>query len=164
MKLTIQGKTYDIDAKGDTVTVDGVPFTVKIEERGPLATVAVGGKRYKLQLQPGEASTFVVNVEGRLYTVRVEGALRPPAPSAKAPLRQTRPQAAPGAITALMPGRVLSVHVREGQAVEVGELLLILEAMKMENEVRSPQAGVVKRVGVAPGASVEAGQVLVEVE
>lgn len=68
-----------------------------------------------------------------------------------------------GAIAAPMPGRVVRVLVADGEAVEADAPLLIVEAMKMENEVRAPAAGVVRRVSVAAGDTVEAGQLLCEV-
>ena len=69
-----------------------------------------------------------------------------------------------GVVKAVMPGLVIKVNVQEGQAVEAGTPLLVLEAMKMENEVKSPGAGVVKKINVKPGEIVETGAVLVELE
>ena len=68
-----------------------------------------------------------------------------------------------GAVETGMPGRVVSVLVSEGDEVKAGDGLVILEAMKMENEVRAPKAGVVVRVGVEEGMNVEAGALLVEI-
>ena len=68
-----------------------------------------------------------------------------------------------GAVETGMPGRVVRVLVSEGDTVEVGDGLVILEAMKMENEVRAPKAGVVARVDVEEGMAVEAGALLVEI-
>ena len=63
-----------------------------------------------------------------------------------------------------MPGKVIALLVSEGELVERGQGLAIIEAMKMENEVRSPVAGTVKEIRVKPGESVEGGTVLVIVE
>jgi pyruvate carboxylase subunit B len=63
-----------------------------------------------------------------------------------------------------MPGLVVRVQVQPGGQVSVGDGLVVLEAMKMENELKAQAAGVVKRVRVAPGEAVEKGQVLVEFE
>jgi biotin carboxyl carrier protein len=63
-----------------------------------------------------------------------------------------------------MPGKVIAVLVAEGDAVERGQGLVIVEAMKMENEVRSPIAGAVKEIRVKPGDTVEGGAVLLLVE
>ncbi len=69
-----------------------------------------------------------------------------------------------GVISVAMPGRVVAVQVAEGEAVTKGQRLLIIEAMKMENEVKCPRDGVVMAVRVAAGDAVEAGQALVELE
>jgi biotin carboxyl carrier protein len=67
-------------------------------------------------------------------------------------------------VTAYMPGRVVAVLVAEGEAVRFGQALVVLEAMKMENEIRADQDGVVKRVCVAAGQAVEGGDLLFELE
>jgi pyruvate carboxylase subunit B len=72
--------------------------------------------------------------------------------------------AGPAVLKAPMPGMVMKVSVEAGQQVEAGTALVVLEAMKMENELRAPTAGVVKGVKVKPGEAVEKGQVLVEFE
>ncbi len=63
-----------------------------------------------------------------------------------------------------MQGTIVKIAVEEGQHVEEGDLVVVLEAMKMENELRSAAAGVVRSVRVKPGEPVEKGQVLVELE
>ena len=73
-------------------------------------------------------------------------------------------QASNVAIKALMPGKVIAVNVREGDAVVAGEVLMVIEAMKMENEVHAPRAGEVKAVMVAPGSNVVGGDVLAVLE
>jgi biotin carboxyl carrier protein len=70
----------------------------------------------------------------------------------------------PLAMAAPMPGRVVKVHVKVGDAVAARQGVVVVEAMKMENELRSPRAGTVKEVRVAQGALVEAGTVLVVIE
>jgi len=67
-------------------------------------------------------------------------------------------------VTAYMPGRVVAVHVAEGDTVEVGSPLAVLEAMKMQNEIQAEHAGVVRRVHVAAGQAVEGGDPLIELE
>jgi biotin carboxyl carrier protein len=72
--------------------------------------------------------------------------------------------AAPGAITSPMPGNLIKVMVKEGDTVEEGQSLVIVEAMKMENEIRSPSQGVVKSVNFSVGDLVDAGVPIVELE
>jgi pyruvate carboxylase subunit B len=70
-------------------------------------------------------------------------------------------QAAGGTVKAPMPGLVVRVLVQPGQTVAVGTALVVLEAMKMENELKAPVAGVVARVSATPGQAVEKGEILV---
>jgi biotin carboxyl carrier protein len=69
-----------------------------------------------------------------------------------------------GSLTAPMPGRVVKVLVSQGQIVAHGTPVIIVEAMKMENELQAPASGVVKVIAVSEGATVDAGQVLMEIE
>ena len=70
---------------------------------------------------------------------------------------------AAGELTAPMPGQIRAVHVEEGDVVSKGQTLLLLEAMKMEIKIQSPQNGVVKRLPVKQGQTVEREQVLIEI-
>lgn len=113
---------------------------------------------------------YRITVNGNVYDVEVEelAAGAAPAPAAAAPKAapKTAPKpAASGAegaikVNAPMPGKILSVKVSAGQAVKKGEVIMILEAMKMENEIVAPEDGTVATVNVNEGASVEAGSVL----
>jgi len=159
--------------------VEGRPFKVRVEGGQPLATVTVDGRTYKVEAQRCGGAAYAVLVDGKAYRVAVEGAVSPapiarpgtmaaPRPAAPAPAARAAPApaeaAAPGAVTALMPGRVVAVRVQESDAVEAGQVLLILEAMKMENEIRAPKAGVVKSMPVSVGSNVNKGDVLAVVE
>jgi len=117
---------------------------------------------------------YTITVNGTVYEVSVEegGAgsapVRAAAPKA-APKAAPAPAAAPAApagaagavaVTAPMPGKILGVKASAGQAVKRGQVLLILEAMKMENEIVAPQDGTVATINVAVGDSVEPGATL----
>lgn len=69
-----------------------------------------------------------------------------------------------GEVKAVMPGRVVKILVKQGQEIEINQPLLVLEAMKMENEIKSAKAGKVSNIHVTEGASVESGALLVSVE
>ncbi len=135
---------------------------------------------------------FKITVEGKSYDVAVEEiapdsraaaparAARPAAPAAtkaapiaevtQKPVQEQKaaapaPAAANGTVVAApMPGTILNVLVKEGAKVKGGEVLLILEAMKMENEITSPVAGAVKKIAVSKGSNVNTGEVLVIIE
>ena len=109
---------------------------------------------------------YRVTVNGTVYEVELEeltGAAPAPVSAPAASAAAPAPAAAPAAgeqITAPMPGTILAVNVSAGQAVKKGEVLMILEAMKMENEIRCPRDGVVASVHTSKGSAVESGALL----
>ena len=114
---------------------------------------------------------YRVNVNGTVYEVALEvmdgpapaAAPAPAAPAAPAAAPAPAPAAAPAGgekITSPMPGTILSVNVQNGAAVKKGDVLMVLEAMKMENEIMSPCDGTVLSVNTSKGAAVESGTLL----
>ena len=107
---------------------------------------------------------YRVTVNGNVYEITLEVIDKadikavPVAPVAAAPAAPVA--AGAKSITAPMPGTILKVNVQNGAAVKKGDVLMVLEAMKMENEIMAPADGTVASVNVAQGASVEAGAVL----
>ena len=121
--------------KNYTITVNGTPYNVTVEEGGASASAPVASA-------PAPAA----------------------APAAPAP--QAAPKAAPTAagsvkVDAPMPGNILDVKVSNGASVKAGQVLVILEAMKMENEIVAPQDGTVASINVNKGDTVEAGQTII---
>ena len=126
---------------------------------------------------------YKVTLNGRTYEIEVEAgkamlldeyeAIAPSAPAAVAAPVAAAPVAAPAAapaaaapvageaVTAPMPGNILKVAVAAGQAVKEGDLLVVLEAMKMENEIFAPKSGTVAQVLVQKGSTVDTGAPLV---
>ena len=119
---------------------------------------------------------YTITVNGTPYNVTVEEGTSSAAPvasaPASAPAAAPAPQAAPKAapapaaagnikVDAPMPGNILDVKVSNGTAVKAGQVLVILEAMKMENEIVAPQDGTVASINVNKGDTVEAGQTIV---
>lgn len=116
---------------------------------------------------------YTITVNGNVYDVTVEegtgstaGAAKAATPKAAAPKAAPKAAAPAGAqgavkVNAPMPGKILKVNVNAGAAVKKGDVLLVLEAMKMENEICAPQDGTVATVECAVGDSVETGKVLV---
>jgi len=120
---------------------------------------------------------YTITVNGNVYDVTVEegastGAVSAPVAAPKAaPAAPAAPKAAPAApkatgsagaikVNAPMPGKILAVKANVGQAVKRGEVVLVLEAMKMENEIVAPEDGTVASINCAVGDSVESGAVL----
>ena len=111
---------------------------------------------------------YKVNVTGTAYEVEIEEMTGAPAaaPAAAAPAAAPAP-AASGAgesITSPMPGNILAVNVAAGDMVRKGQVLMILEAMKMENEIMAPRDGKVTAVAVTKGAAVESGALLCTIQ
>lgn len=106
---------------------------------------------------------YRVNVNGTVYEVELEEITgRAPAAAPAAPAAAAARTAAAGGerICAPMPGNILSVNVAAGDAVKKGQVLMILEAMKMENEIMAPCDGTVTSVAAVKGSSVESGALL----
>ena len=108
---------------------------------------------------------YRVNVNGTVYEVELEEmtgapAAAPVAAPAPAPVAAAAPVAGGEKVTSPMPGTILSVNVAAGDAVKRGQVLMILEAMKMENEIMCPCDGTVASVSVTKGAAVESGTLL----
>jgi len=158
--ITLDGRDYQIEMYGNSVLVNGVPFIAGFEGDG----VTIDGVLHQVVLR-GD----VVEVDGETFSVAFDG-LGPLSATGVAPVRPAVAAAADvaaegqGVITAIMPGKVIRVFVNEGEEIAEGDVAVILEAMKMENELRADRDGVVKQVAVAPGDDVELGQVLVLIE
>lgn len=154
--LSIDGTTYEVEVDGDTVLVDGQPFSVSVKGR----EVTVNGTNYTVELAGDQ-----VLVNGIPHAFR-RGEVAKAAASPAATAAKARPTVAEdaNAVKAIMPGKVLRVLVNPGDTVAEGDVVLILEAMKMENELRVHKAGKVKAVHARPGQDVEMAQVLVEIE
>lgn len=121
--------------------------------------VTLNGKNYEVEVNETEA--VVTNVSDAVYA---------PAPvAAPAPAAAPAPEAAPAPqavsaqgtqIVAPMPGSIININVSAGQAVKAGDVLIVLEAMKMENDITAPCDGVVKQVVTVKGATVNTDDVL----
>jgi len=160
-------RAVDVEPSG-AVSVDGVPLEVEDLGGGSQAgehVLRIGGEVVHLWLETktreGElapevgvvtrSGRFYANVESERSRLFAVGAAKGGA-------------GGDGTVTSPMPGRVLKVLVAEGDAVEAGSAVVVVEAMKMENEIAAPRSGKVVRVHVAAGASVEGGARLVEIQ
>ena len=110
---------------------------------------------------------YTITVNGNVYDVTVEEGTGSAAPAPKAAPKAAAKAAAPAGaqgavkVNAPMPGKILKVNATAGAAVKKGDVLVVLEAMKMENEICAPQDGTIATVECAAGDSVESGKVLV---
>jgi pyruvate carboxylase subunit B len=151
--VEVDGTSHEVvaDRKAGTVTVDGETFKVALERNGAGLVVLVGGQRLHVVLGDG-----AVDIEGQRSTWRVTGLAAGEGSEGSSGGQGAR-------VKPPMNGKLERILVKPGQAVAKGDVLFVLEAMKMQNEVRSPIAGVVSAVHGQVGAAVEPSQVLVEI-
>ena len=121
--------------------------------------VNLNGKNYEVEVTEQEA--VVTNISAAA-TAPVQAPVAAPAPAvAPAPAAPAAVSAEGTTIPSPMPGTILNVNVTVGQAVNAGDVLIVLEAMKMENDIVAPAAGTVKQILVSKGSTVNTDDVLV---
>ena len=159
--VTIGAQTVEVEVDGTRVTVGGEGLEAQLSPLPgtPLYLLLLAGDSWTVAVQPGEGpGRWALGVVGERVAVE----------ALDEQSRQRQPAAAPRAgptgsrtVTAPMPGLVVRIEVAAGQPVEAGAGLVVVEAMKMENELRAPHSGVVATVHVAVGQAVERGAPLV---
>ncbi|HVL86822.1 MAG TPA: biotin/lipoyl-containing protein [Candidatus Thermoplasmatota archaeon] len=157
--LEIDGETHDlwIEREDERVAIEAgdKTFSVEARRRGKTIEVAFDGRTFHVETRgPTHA-----RIDGHLVEFRVVGFSPGGGPG-----RHRAGAAGPARVRTPMPGRVVAVKVREGDAVQKGQVLLVLEAMKMQNEVHAPTTGRVAKVHASEGGVVEANAVLVDLE
>jgi biotin carboxyl carrier protein len=160
-----------------------VQYELDFSENGSHLTAEIDGRRYELEVSQPEANVFLFKLENRIYQIFVSPNLKN-AESAVAvnvgdrqfeikivDPKRLRASGANGAQTAgaseiktAMPGKVVRVLVEQGDEVKVGDGVIIVEAMKMQNEMKSPKDGFIKEIRFAEGTTVNAGDILVVIE
>ena len=148
-----------------SLKINGNSYEVKIDdinEASTLAHVTVNGTKYNVEIEGGKA--VAVKKPQVIAAPEATGLSVTP----KTPIA-TKPAAAPVAAGGLkvacpLPGTVISINVKEGDTVSAGQTLIVLEAMKMENNIDAERGGVVKQVLVSAGATVMEGDVLLVIE
>ena len=140
-RVTVGDAEWEVDARSTaagihSLLIGGVSYVADVVDRDGLCVVAVGGQRYEINVE--EQTRHIIRTRGGAGT-------------------------GPGSrtLTAPLPGKISRVAVRPGDAVNAGDILLVIEAMKMENEFRAGAAGTVAEVRVAVGEAVNAGDVLI---
>lgn len=160
---TIEDKQFTVEIIDEKhVSVDGKIYEIDFESVSgqPVYSLIVDGRSHESYIYQGEENWQVL-LRGRLYPVTVEDE------------REMRLRAAAGGrvaetgefhLRSPMPGLVVAVPVTEGQEVKKGDVILILESMKMQNELKAPRDGTIGRIRVRPGESVEQKQTLLSVQ
>lgn len=150
VEIARQGKSY-------LVTVDGQAQTVDVAVGNAWSLLIGPGRSYEVAFVPRPGGEMLVYVDGHPVVTRRGGQVRNDG-------RSNEARVGPQPIVAPMPGRILKVLVKTGDTVAARQGLIVVEAMKMENELRSPKAGTVTEIRVAEGATVEANTVLMVVD
>jgi len=166
------------------VEIEGEKVLLEVEREGGRVVAEAGGRRYELEVRGVGEGEYLLLHEGRVYECRVEqaqgarerGEMRVAVGAGEYAVTLTDTKHLRGAriaagehggraqVVAPMPGKVVRVLVERGQAVESGAGVVVVEAMKMQNELKSPKAGTVVELRVEPGATVNAGEVLAVIE
>lgn len=159
---TVDGQEFSIEIIDEHhVLLDGKPYEIDFVMVGdqPVYSLLLNGESYDAHVYPDE-NLWQIMFQGGVYSAIVEDE------------REKRLRAALGGgvaehqeyqLRAPMPGLVISVPVQDGQAINKGDVLLVLESMKMQNELRSPRAGVVTRLRVRTGDRVEQKETMLSV-
>jgi biotin carboxyl carrier protein len=162
LHASVDGRSLRVEVRGRqgrySVVVDGRPMEVDLEETGrSFVSLLVDGKSHEAGLEkvPGG---YKVSLAEAVFHVELSD------PRQGFEVGARKAASGPARILAPMPGKLVRVLVEPGQAVEVAQGIVVIEAMKMENELHSPRAGRVKQVHVREGQAVEAGALLVVVE
>jgi biotin carboxyl carrier protein len=158
---TVDGRSLRVEVRGQdgryTVLLDGKPMEVDLRETNDhFVSLLVDGRSYEAGLQKRPGGYTVVLSDDVVAVDLAEGAR-----GGALPLRKPD---GPARVKAPMPGKLVRVLVAAGDEVAAGQGLVVVEAMKMENELRAPKAGRVKEVPVREGQAVEAGALLVVLE
>jgi biotin carboxyl carrier protein len=161
--VAIGEKTYRVELQkkngGWNCAVDGEPVEVDVAVGQPgELSLLIGGRSYLVKEEKGPTGEYVVLGTDR-YAAQVHD------PRALRSRRAAAGDAAgPARIVAPMPGKVVRIMAQPGTAVEAGDGVVVIEAMKMQNELKAPKKGTVKQVLAAVGAAVNAGQALAIIE
>jgi biotin carboxyl carrier protein len=156
-------RTLQRDDGSERFILDGEPFAASVSQITPgRFSIVLDGASLDVRVMPVDAveggTQYLVHVEEEEFIIDVADPRKWRRGGGAAQLEGAQ------RITAPMPGKVVRVLVSEGQAVEAGQGLIVVEAMKMQNEIKSPKAGSVGKVSAAEGQTVAAGQPLLVIE
>jgi biotin carboxyl carrier protein len=159
--VTMGSSTVEVELGAEGVKLDGVTVNVDLMEMDgtEVRSLLLDGRSHRILAARKGRGLWSLHLAGRHVTARV---VDERTRSLEEMTRGRQEALGPGALKAPMPGMVVKVEVGEGQEVSSGQGLVIVEAMKMENELKSPVDALVKRILVSPGEAVEKDQVLVE--
>lgn len=162
--VEVNGQRYNVDVREGTVIVDGVNYRASLQQVAgtPVRIVSVNDAVHRMVMRERVArGRYRLWLDGHRYDAE---ALDSRARAIREMQASVAKPAGPAPLRAPMPGLIVQLHVKAGDVIAAGDGLVVMEAMKMENELRAPAAGKVKAVHVIVGAAVEKGALLVELE
>jgi len=162
--VTIGERTFEVDLTADGIEIDGERVDAELAgiQGTPVRHLLVDGRSQVVAARQGEErGDWTIHLNGTRSEVRV---IDERTKTIEAMTGASAAQKGPQPVRAPMPGLVVRVDVELGQVVEAGEGVVIVEAMKMENELRAESGGTVTKILVEPGQAVEKGAVLIEFE
>jgi len=159
--VTLEGRTWEIAVDGRKVTVNGREYQAELRviDATPVHLLILDGRTWSFPMQSSGGGFWSVLIRGELRELE---ALDERTAHIRSLAGAGTAAAGPRSLKAPMPGLVVRVQAEPGQKVLEGTSLIVLEAMKMENELKAAASGTVSRVTVRPGQAVEKGEVLIE--
>jgi biotin carboxyl carrier protein len=157
-------KPHEVDVVADAVNIDGelVVAHVAEVEGTPVRMVTIGDEVHRVVVRRGaQRGDYTLWVDGYRFDLE---ALDERTAAIRELSKLSAKAAGPAPLVAPMPGLIVRVNVKAGDKVVQGQGLIVMEAMKMENELRAQAGGTVKSVNVTPGTAVEKGTLLIEME
>jgi pyruvate carboxylase subunit B len=165
--VSVNGEDHEVTLDEHGVQVDGERVSASVESinGSPVRMVTIGDEVHRVVVRPrergGVRGAYTLWLDG--YRFEVE-ALDERGRAIRELSGKSAEPSGPAPLVAPMPGLVVRVNVQPGDEVQAGQGLVVMEAMKMENELRAPAAGRVRAILAAPGTAVEKGAVLIELE
>ncbi len=142
-KIKVNDTFYDIDVNGEIITLDGKEIDVNLSDD----KITIEGNTFNIDFtEEGNPSTMIIN--GMLYLVSKENSIYSLVTEIKTPMN----------------GKIIKVLVNEKDSVNIGQILVVLEAMKMQNQIRSPRKGTIKSIKIVKDQSVNLGDILLTFE
>jgi biotin carboxyl carrier protein len=160
--VTVNGKRIDVARDGEGIRVGDTVVRAHLAdvEGTPVKVLMIGSEVHRVVMQRGAVrGQYALWIDGHRYDVE---ALDERTRAIRDLASEGARTSGPAPLIAPMPGLIVRVNVHVGDAVQPGLAVVVMEAMKMENELRAQSAGIVSAVRVQPGAAVEKGAVLVE--
>lgn len=152
-KLTLDSNVYEVESKGEILIINGQEITFKMADK----SIQIGGVPHNVEVQGNTAI-----IDGIAYVIKTEGLEEQKAHKKRKVTTVSGEEA--GAINAIMPGMIIKILKEEGDTVQTGDVIVILEAMKMQNELQAKKSGILKKIFVKTGDSVEMNQPIALVE